>query len=124
MKLIEDILLKNKIIPVVVINDINVALKLSEVLLSEGIKIIEITLRTENAFKIISAITKTFPKIIVGAGTVLSSTMAIKARDCGAIFSVSPGYTESLIDSCKKNDIPFLDEYKLPGVHSKLLLTS
>ncbi len=113
MKLIEDILLKNKIIPIVVINDISLALKLSEVFFSNGIKIIEITLRTENALKIISEITKNFPKIIVGAGTVLSSTMAIKARDYGASFSVSPGFTESLIDGCKKNDIPFL-----PGASS------
>ena len=99
---IEKIFLKNKVIPVVVTNDIQTALGLSEIFLRNGINIIEITLRTQNACDIIFEVSKNFPEITVGAGTVLSSSMAIQAKNSGAKFAVSPGFTDELIEGCEK----------------------
>ena len=49
---IDEILLKSKIIPILVEDDINNALKAVEALLEGGITVIEVTLRTQKAFKI------------------------------------------------------------------------
>ena len=52
---------------------------------------IELTLRTDNAFKIINHISKNYADIIVGAGTILSITQLEKAIESGASFGVAPG---------------------------------
>ena len=59
---IDEILLKSKIIPILVEDDINNALKAVEALLEGGITVIEVTLRTQKAFKISESILKNFLK--------------------------------------------------------------
>ena len=65
---------KEGVLAVVTINDIDKTNYLCEALINGGISIIELTLRTDNAFKIINHISKNYADIIIGAGTILSIT--------------------------------------------------
>ena len=96
------------VLPVMVIPSLDQALPLAEALIKGGIKVLEITLRTECALASIAAIAKEFPEAVVGAGTVLTPDDAKAAVDAGARFAVSPGLTETL---AKQTSLPLL-----PGV--------
>ena len=113
MNEIEEILIKNKVIPVIVAEDTSDILILGETFLKNGIKVIEITLRTREAFELILKLSKKLPELLVGAGTVLSPDLAVKAKDYGARFLVSPGSTDQLILECQRIKLPFL-----PGASS------
>jgi 2-dehydro-3-deoxyphosphogluconate aldolase/(4S)-4-hydroxy-2-oxoglutarate aldolase len=84
------------VLPVMVIPSLGQAVPLAEALIKGGIKVLEITLRTDCALASIEAIAKAFPEAVVGAGTVLSPDDAKAAADHGARFAVSPGLTEKL----------------------------
>ena len=60
---IDEILTRSSIIPVMVIEDYRVALNASEALLKGGVSVIEITLRTPNAFKVAEKVLNEFPAI-------------------------------------------------------------
>ena len=60
------------VIPVIVLEDANDAVPLAEALLAGGLNIIEVTFRTEAAAESIERITKAFPEMQIGAGTVVT----------------------------------------------------
>jgi len=99
------------VIPVIVINHIDEAVPLAEALIEGGIKVLEVTLRTECALKAIEAISKNVPQAIVGAGTLRTSADATNAKLAGSQFAVSPGYTSEMGAICREIDLPLL-----PGV--------
>ncbi len=104
----EQIFADNKFIPVAILDDVNKAISLAKALLKGGINIIEVTLRTSNAFAIIDTLNQEFPQMLIGAGTVLNSDQYHKAVKHGAKFIVSPGLTSDLIDVAKDYDVPFI----------------
>lgn len=106
-----DVLKRIKSVPVCVFDSVESSLIAAELLVKNGVDVIEITLRTENAFKCIEAIKNKFSDCIVGAGSVLKIDDMVKARDYGAVFAVSPCFDESLCESAKKINIPYI-----PGV--------
>ena len=98
----------NKIIPVVVLDDIEKAVAIADALVAGGIAIMEITLRTPNALAIIKQIRSNVPQMIVGAGTVLNDDQYHRAISHGAQFIVSPGLSGELAHVSTEYDIPFL----------------
>ena len=110
-EMIEEILDLGPVMPVIVIDDTKDALPLADALLAGGLKTIEITLRTPAALGAIEAIASHRPEIHVGAGTVVSASLATASRDAGAAFAVSPGTTPALVDGCAAANLPLL-----PGV--------
>ena len=64
------------VIPVIVLEDANDAVPLAEALLAGGLNIIEVTFRTEAAAESIERITKAFPVMQVGAGSVVTPEQA------------------------------------------------
>lgn len=96
MKTMEQVFASNKIVPVVVINDVAAAIPLAETLLSAGINNMEITLRTSNALEIIAKIAKELPEMVVGAGTILTRENFLQAYEAGSQYIISPGVTEEL----------------------------
>ena len=58
--------------PVVVLHDAKDALPLAGALIKGGLKCAEVTFRTEAAEESIRLISKKYPEMLVGAGTVLS----------------------------------------------------
>lgn len=79
------------IVPVVVLDNEEEALLLAEALLEGGLPCAEVTFRTAAAAGAIQKMTRTFPELLVGAGTVLTTEQADRAIDAGAEFIVSPG---------------------------------
>ena len=103
-----EIVEKNKIIPVVKINDAEKAIRLSNALIDGGINICEITFRTSAAPFAIEQISKNCPDMFVGAGTVLNVKQAKEAIDAGAKFVVSPGISSEVCSYCISRGIPVL----------------
>ena len=97
---IRSILALGPVMPVIVIDNVADGVPLAEALLEGGISTIEITLRTPAAIGAMAEIAKSCPDMVIGAGTVLSRDDAAKARDAGAVFAVSPGATDALIEGC------------------------
>jgi len=84
--------------------------ELADVLVEAGIKVIEITLTTPGAEKIIEKLAKN-KELTVGAGTVLTAKDVKKAEKAGAKFIVSPDTNEDVIKASKK-----LGLISMPGV--------
>jgi 2-dehydro-3-deoxyphosphogluconate aldolase / (4S)-4-hydroxy-2-oxoglutarate aldolase len=101
------------VIPVVVLDQPADAMPLAQALLTGGIPVIEITLRTPAALDAIRIITSNLPGAVVGAGTVTSAGLVRQAVDAGAQFLVSPGTTDRLLSAMDDAGVPCL-----PGVAS------
>lgn len=108
--LLKDMLSRAPVVPVIVLNDVAKAKPLAEALVSGGLPLLEVTLRTENAFQIMEEMARV-PGAIVGAGTVRDLTHMQRAEDAGSKFLVSPGSPPKLIADADKVGIPLL-----PGV--------
>lgn len=97
----------DRVIPVVVIKDINETEKLLSDLRKGGINTAEITFRTACAADAISLGRKLFPDMNIGAGTVINAKQCEDALKAGAKFIVSPGFSESVAKVCKDNNIEY-----------------
>lgn len=101
------------VIPVIVIERVEHAVPMARALVSGGIRVLEITLRTTAALAAIEAIVRAVPEAIVGAGTVRSGADVHAAAAAGARFAVSPGWSSSVSAACRAQALAFL-----PGVAS------
>ncbi len=101
------------VIPVIVIDDPDQAVPLATALYRGGLKVLEVTLRTEYGLQAIADIGQALPDAVVGAGTVITSDDVKNARQAGARFLVSPGCTPRLLASAQAEDIALL-----PGVNT------
>lgn len=101
------------IVPVLVINNVEEALPIAEALLTAGIKVLEVTLRTSAALDVISAIAKELPEAIVGSGTVTNRQQLQQSYDAGAKFAISPGLTKDLLQAGNEGNIALI-----PGISS------
>ncbi|MEO6198808.1 MAG: bifunctional 4-hydroxy-2-oxoglutarate aldolase/2-dehydro-3-deoxy-phosphogluconate aldolase [Sphingomicrobium sp.] len=107
---IDDIMRRSPVIPVLVLDGDGDWEGLARTLVDNGLKVIEVTLRTPGALDVISQMAQV-PGAIVGAGTVLNAAQLQAAITAGAGFIVSPGLTDDLAHAAKEAGIPFL-----PGV--------
>ncbi|MEX0300184.1 MAG: bifunctional 4-hydroxy-2-oxoglutarate aldolase/2-dehydro-3-deoxy-phosphogluconate aldolase [Kordiimonas sp.] len=105
------LLSETKIIPVLVINDIENAVPTAEKLVSAGYKTLEVTLRTDCALEAIRAMRREVPEACVGVGTVTEPAQLVQSYEAGAAFAVSPGATDALYKIANKVPLPLL-----PGV--------
>jgi 2-dehydro-3-deoxyphosphogluconate aldolase / (4S)-4-hydroxy-2-oxoglutarate aldolase len=108
---VKTILKDSPIVPVVVADTVEQGVNIAEALVSGGMNAIEITLRTPSALNIIAAVAKKFPKLMVGAGTVLNPNQLQEIQKAGAKFAVSPGSTPALLKAAKDMKLPLL-----PGI--------
>lgn len=96
-----DLATHGPVIPVIVIEDLAHAVPMARALVSGGVRVLEVTLRTPVAFRAIEAILRDVPDAIVGAGTVRSVDDARAAQQLGCAFAVSPGYTHDIGRICR-----------------------
>lgn len=101
------------IVPVVRIEKAADAIPLGKALLAGGLPLAEITFRTAAAEEVIRTLTEGMPKLIVGAGTVLTTEQAGKAIRAGASFIVSPGFNPKIVSFCREQGV-----LVIPGVNS------
>lgn len=99
------------LVPVIEIADELLAEPLVAVLVDAGLPCAEITLRTPAGLLAIERVARSFPNVLVGAGTVLSPEHAAQARAAGARFIVTPGFNPAVVDRCLDDGVPVL-----PGV--------
>ncbi|XCN74749.1 MAG: bifunctional 4-hydroxy-2-oxoglutarate aldolase/2-dehydro-3-deoxy-phosphogluconate aldolase [Candidatus Electrothrix aestuarii] len=108
-----EVLLAGPVIPVIVINDSDHAVPLAQALVTGGIRVLEITLRSDAALEAIRRIRSNVPEALVGAGTVLSGQDLQAVAEAGGYFAISPGLTPSLLSAAEQMSIPLI-----PGVAS------
>ncbi len=94
------------IVPVVVFSDVKEAAPLGECLLQGGLPAAEVTFRTDAAEESIRILSRNYPDLFVGAGTVLTIDQADRAIGAGAKFIVSPGFDEEIVQYCIDRDVP------------------
>jgi 2-dehydro-3-deoxyphosphogluconate aldolase/(4S)-4-hydroxy-2-oxoglutarate aldolase len=101
------------IVPVIKIDDAKDAVPLAKALLDGGLPCAEVTFRTAAAKDAIAAMSKAFPEMLVGAGTVLTTEQADAAVAAGAKFIVSPGLNPDVVRHCVERNIPIV-----PGINN------
>ena len=105
-----DKLLSEKMMTLVRSNSQVEGQSMADALVEAGVKVIEITLTTPGALKIIAKLLKN-KDLLVGAGTVRTVKDVKRVEDVGASFIVSPDTNEDVIVATKK-----LKLVSMPGV--------
>ncbi|RYY33267.1 MAG: bifunctional 4-hydroxy-2-oxoglutarate aldolase/2-dehydro-3-deoxy-phosphogluconate aldolase [Sphingomonadales bacterium] len=98
------------VIPVLVIEDAATARPLAEALVKGGLRVLEVTLRTDAAIEAIAEMKKV-EGAIVGAGTVVNTDQFEQVMQADAEFIVSPGLTDRLGEAITRSGVPYL-----PGI--------
>ncbi|MGS2718978.1 bifunctional 4-hydroxy-2-oxoglutarate aldolase/2-dehydro-3-deoxy-phosphogluconate aldolase [Paraglaciecola aestuariivivens] len=109
----EEIFSQGPVVPVLVIKDVEHAVPLAKALIAGGIRVLEVTLRTDAALEVIAKIAKEVPEAIIGAGTVTNRAQLQQVVDAGAKFAISPGLTTDLLKAGNESSIALI-----PGVSS------
>lgn len=99
------------VVPLVVPEDAESAIKTTQALVDGGLTVIEVVLRTDAAVECLGEVVKAVPEAIVGAGTVLSERQAAEVVFAGAQFIVSPGLYAPVVDYAQSARLPVF-----PGV--------
>lgn len=97
-----------RVVPVVVLANAAAAVPVAKALVAGGVKVAEITLRTDEALAGIEAIAKQVPDMLVGVGSVRTHEQMLASRKAGAKFAVSPGATAALLDAAHDLELPFI----------------
>ena len=103
------------VIPVVVLNRTEDAKPLAKALCEGGLKCAEVTFRTDAAQESIRIMSKEYPDMMVGAGTVLTIDQVDRAVSAGAKFIVSPGFDPDIVDYCIDKSIPVVPGCMTPS---------
>ncbi|MEJ2171628.1 MAG: bifunctional 4-hydroxy-2-oxoglutarate aldolase/2-dehydro-3-deoxy-phosphogluconate aldolase [Woeseiaceae bacterium] len=103
-----ELLKRERIVPVVVIDDAAKAVPLARTLMEAGLNSIEVTLRSAAALAAIEQIATKVPGMIVGAGSLRRSEQISDIREAGAQFAVAPGWAPGLLDAAEVAGLPLL----------------
>jgi 2-dehydro-3-deoxyphosphogluconate aldolase/(4S)-4-hydroxy-2-oxoglutarate aldolase len=96
-----------RVVPVLTINRVEDAVPLARALVSGGVRMLEVTLRTPVAIDAAKAIIANVPDAIVGIGTILNADDLARAEELGARFGISPGATPELLKVAAASSLPF-----------------
>ena len=96
-----------RIVPVLVLNDVDSGLRMCEMLVECGLPAAEVTFRTQAAEAIIKEASKRFPNLYLGAGTILNVHDLKRAFDAGAKFAVAPGFNPTVVRAAVESDFAF-----------------
>jgi 2-dehydro-3-deoxyphosphogluconate aldolase / (4S)-4-hydroxy-2-oxoglutarate aldolase len=97
------------LVPVIRAQSREIALRVTEALVTGGVATIEITMTVPDAFGAIRAITSRFgSEVLVGAGTVTEASMVTGALEAGAEFIVSPCLVAEVIAAARSRDLAVL----------------
>jgi 2-dehydro-3-deoxyphosphogluconate aldolase/(4S)-4-hydroxy-2-oxoglutarate aldolase len=116
-----DRILKKRVVPVVVLDDLAAATPLVEALLRAGQDVMEITFRTAAAPLAVKEIRRVFPQVLIGAGTLLTPEQVEQAVAAGALFGVSPGLNEKVIEKALALKLPMIPGVMTPSEVEKAM---
>lgn len=103
-----ELLALDPVIPIATVERVEDAVPLARAIEKGGLRTLEVTLRTPVAIEAIERIAREFPRLTVGAGTVLGASQIEAAERAGAKFLVTPGTTPRLLDRLEASGLPFL----------------
>jgi len=95
-----------KLLPVIKLDRVEDASPLAEALAEGGLPVMEITFRTDAAEESIRTVSKAYPDVLTGAGTITSLEQLKRAIDAGAKYVVTPGISPVVLEYCCANNIP------------------
>jgi 2-dehydro-3-deoxyphosphogluconate aldolase/(4S)-4-hydroxy-2-oxoglutarate aldolase len=98
------------IVPVIVIDDPDLARPLGDALAEGGLPCAEVTFRTARAAEALKLMAQD-SRLVVGAGTVLTVEQVDAAITAGATYIVTPGYSRDVVHACQDRGVPVI-----PGV--------
>lgn len=107
---LEQIMRAGPVIPVLKVEDPEIAVPLAQALVAGGLPVLEVTLRTPSAIEVVAAMSEV-EGAIVGVGTVVKPGQFAQAKQAGSQFAVTPGLSPALIEAAPDAGIPVL-----PGV--------
>ena len=99
---------QHKIVPVVVLKELDETIPTLKALCDGGLPVAEITFRTACAADAIRLGCEKFPEMLIGAGTVINAEQANRAIDCGAKFIVGPGFAAEVAEVCRARGVLYL----------------
>ncbi|QPF83859.1 bifunctional 4-hydroxy-2-oxoglutarate aldolase/2-dehydro-3-deoxy-phosphogluconate aldolase [Bradyrhizobium genosp. L] len=99
---------RSRMISILYVENSDDAVPLLEALEAGGIGLIEVTLRTPAALKVIETMSRKAKKALVGAGTLTKPSQFPEAREAGAQFLVSPALSHHLAEAAERVRLPFL----------------
>ena len=108
---VADIVRLGPVIPVLAFDSAEQGENVSRALHAGGVKVLEITLRTEAGLEAIERAAQIAPDIVVGVGTITRPEQCALAKKAGAQFGVSPGLTKEMHAAAVEAGLPLL-----PGV--------
>ncbi len=86
-----------RIVPVLALESVADGVRICEIFSRHGLSGAEITFRTQAAPEIIAEVSRQFPQLLVGAGTVLNVRDLHRAFEAGAKFAVAPGFNPTVV---------------------------
>ncbi len=102
-----ELLKKNKIVAIFRGISLEDSAPAANALYHGGVRLMETTMNSENAVKIIPHMRRALPgDAFVGAGTVINLTLAREAITAGAQFIVTPNVNLEVIKYCVENKVP------------------
>ena len=105
-------IISERILPLIVCEDLDKAKSLCEITIESGYKLIEFGIRYKNSvenYEIISKhLKKTYSDINLGVGSISNINQARKLIDIGVDFIVGPGLNYEVAKDCQKNKICYI----------------
>ncbi len=111
MDAFSQLMLRNPVIAVLVVDELSDAVPLAEALVKGGVTSMELTLRTPVALDALRAVREKVPEMTAGVGTVLTREQLRDAKSAGAAFGVAPGVNRNVLEEAATQNFPFA-----PGV--------
>lgn len=105
---VDAILSHAPVLPVLVIERVDDAVRLARTLVDAGLPVLEVTLRTAAALEAIARIAAEVPEASVGAGTVLGAADLAAVEAAGAAFAIAPGATDALYEAAAQSRIALI----------------
>ena len=105
---VDVLLTTSPVMPVLVIERVEDAVPIAEALKAGGLRVLEVTLRTDSALAVIREIATHVDGVFVGAGTVTNPSELRAVQDAGGTFAISPGATETMLKAGLEWDLPYL----------------
>lgn len=109
MSQVQNMLQGTTVIPVLAFTEVAPTLRMIERMLGAGLKVIELTRRSDVARETLRQAKAAFGADgIIGMGTIMTPDQLAESIDDGADFGVSPGLTPSLTTAIQASALPFL----------------
>lgn len=106
MSFVSDKVSELGVVPVIKLNNPERdAAPLAKALVDGGLPVAEVTFRAAGAAKAIELMSKAYPDMLVGAGTVLTTAQVDEAINAGAKFIVTPGLDPEIVVYCQEKGI-------------------